>query len=217
MKKLAIGCGVIVLVLGVGASVAFYVIAHKASSYLRESGVVDSLQSLSKGVVNQSPFTPPADGELTDGMMKRFAAVQESMSAKMGARFNQIAAMQDDMLRRQRVEHRQSTPGEDAKNLTTMMGFVVQAQGAWIDALNEQRFSMDEYEWVRGRVYTAAGQHVVKLGTRNLAQALAEGGSAAPPIAAVATGDAATEHNQQIIKPYLPRMKDWAVLAFFGL
>ena len=43
MKKLAVGCGVVALVLVVGVGVALYVAASKARSYLRESGVVDSL------------------------------------------------------------------------------------------------------------------------------------------------------------------------------
>lgn len=157
MKKLAIGCGVVMLVLGVGASIAFYVAARKAGSYLRGSGVLESIETLGKGVTNTVPFTPPANGELTAEMVKRFAAVQDAMVAKLGGRFKEIAAMQDEMLRRQAAEHRKSTSAEDFKDVTAGMGFVLQAQGAWVDALNQQRFSMDEYQWVRGRVYAAAG------------------------------------------------------------
>ncbi len=217
MKKLAIGCGVIILVLGIGTSIALYVVAHKASTYLRESGVLASLQTLSKGVNNQTPFTPPASGELTEHLMKRFAAVQESMYAKMGGRFHEIAAMQDEMMRRERAERREATASESAQNVTAMMSFVLQAQGAWIDALNEQRFSMDEYQWVRGRVYAAAGLHAVELGTRNLAEAIRQGGAAIHPIPVAGPGDPVSEQNKKLVLPYLPRMKDWAVLGFFGL
>ncbi|MGE5246609.1 MAG: hypothetical protein ACM3SQ_20465 [Betaproteobacteria bacterium] len=217
MKKLAIGCGVVVVLVIVAATVAFYVVAFKVGSYVRDSGVLASLQTLSKGVVNQAPFTPPANGELTPEMMKRFAGVQESMYAKMGSRFNQIAAMQDEMLRRQREEHRQSTPSEDVKNVSAMMGFVLQAQSAWVDALNEQHFSTDEYVWVRGRVWAAVGSHALELSTRNLSEALKQGNAAARPIQIANPDDPALKRNKQLVAPYLPRAKQWGVFAFFGL
>ncbi len=215
MKKALIGIGVVLVVLGVGASVAVYLAASRARAYLQERGVLASLQGISKGVSNQSPFAPPATGELTPELIRRFAAVQEAMRAKMGARFQEIAAMQDDMLRRQAAEHRKSTPGEDVQNVGAMMGFVVQAQAAWMDALNEQRFSLDEYEWVRARVYAAAGSHLVQMNTRQLSAALK--GSGAPVHAAAMAGDAVPQRNTELVAPYLPKMKDWAVMAFFGL
>ncbi len=215
MKKLAIGCGVVVLVLGIAASIAFYVVAKKAGSYLRDSGVLASVETLSKGVTNQTPFRPPANGELTEDLVKRFAAVQESMHARMGGRFQEVAAMQDEMLRREQAEHRQSTAAEDFKNVSAMMGFIVQAQGAWLDALNQQRFSMDEYQWVRGRVYAATGLHAMELSTRNLSDALKKGGAATRPIPG--SGDPVSQRNKDLVAPYVSRMKDWAVLAFFGL
>ena len=101
MKKLAVGCGVVALVLVVGVSVALYVAASKARSYLRESGVAESLQTLSKGVNNTSPFTPPANDDLTSDTVRRFVAVHDAIVAKLGPRFKEIAAMQDDMLRRE--------------------------------------------------------------------------------------------------------------------
>lgn len=215
MKKLAIGCGVVVLVLGVGASVALYVVAHKAGTFLRESGVLESIETLGKGVTNTALFTPPANGELTPDMVKRFAAVQDAMVAKLGGRFQELAAMQDGMLRRQAAEHRKSTPGEDFKDVSASMGFVLQAQGAWVDALNQQRFSMDEYQWVRGRVYVAAGLTVTELIDRNVLNTAKEGGSVTRPIAG--SGDPVSRRNKELVAPYIPKLKNSAVLAFFGL
>src|SRR5260221_13209292 len=98
MKKLAIGCGVIVLLLGVGTTVMFYVAATKARSYLRESGVLESIETLGKGVTNTAPFTPPTNGQLTDDMIKRFVSVHEAIVAKLGCPFNNLAAMKKEMM-----------------------------------------------------------------------------------------------------------------------
>src|SRR5690349_3609609 len=163
MKKLAIGCGIVALVLVVCATAAMYILAYKARSYLHQSGAYEALQTLGKGVVKTTPFTPPANGELTADMVRRFAAVEDSMVAKLGPRFRELAAMQDEMMRREAAEHRKSTPAEDFKNVTSSMGFIVQAQGAWVSALNQQRFSMDEYQWIRGRVWAASGMNALEL------------------------------------------------------
>jgi hypothetical protein len=215
MKKLAIGCGVIVLVLGVGTTVMFYVAASKARSYLRESGVLESIETLGKEVTNTAPFTPPANGQLTDDMIKRFVSVHETIVAKLGGRFNEIAAMQQEMMRREQAEHRKSTSAEDVKNVSAMMGFILQAQGAWVEGLNQQRFSMDEYGWVRGRVYSAAGLNLVELGGRNVQQMMTQGNVVTRPVAG--SSDPVSTHDQQLVAPYIPKLKESAALAFFGL
>ena len=215
MKKLAIGCGVIVLVLGVGVSVVFYVAASKARSYLSESGVLESIETLGKGVNNTAPFTPPVNGKLTDAMIKRFVSVHGAIVAKLGDRFKEIGAMQEEMMRREQAEHRKSTAGEDFKNVTAMMGFIVQAQGAWVDALNQQRFSMDEYGWVRGHVYSAAGLNLMELGNRNVQDMVKQGNVVTRPIAG--SSDPVSKHDKELVAPYIPKLKETAALAFFGL
>jgi len=215
MKKLAIGCGVVALVLVVAVSVVLYVAASRARTYLRESGVAESLQTLSKGVNNTSPFTPPANGDLTSDTVRRFVAVHDAIVAKLGPRFNEIAAMQDDMLRREQAEHRKSTSAEDFKNVTAMMGFILQAQGAWVDGLNQQRFSMDEYQWVRGHVYAAAGLNVVELVDRSFSGNGQTDRVVTRPIPGSA--DPVSQRNKAIVAPFLPKLKESAALAFFGL
>jgi hypothetical protein len=215
MKKLAIGCGVIALILAVGVGVVLYVAASRARTYLRESGVVESLETLSKGVNNTNPFTPPANGQLTADMVTRFVAVQDVMVAKLGPRFKEIAAMQDDMLRREQAEHRKSTSAEDFKNVSAMMGFILKAQGAWVDGLNQQRFSMDEYQWVRGHVYAAAGLNVMELVDRNLSSSEKGDRVVTRPISG--STDPVSQRNKEVVAPFIPKLKDSAALAFFGL
>ena len=95
------------------------------------------------------------------------------------------------------------------------MGFILQAQGAWVDALNQQRFSMDEYRWVRGRVYASAGLTVTELTNRNVLDTAKEGGFVTRPIAG--SGDPVSQRNKELVAPYIPTLKKSAALAFFGL
>lgn len=215
MKKLAIGCGVIVALLAVAATGVFYYVTYKAGSYLHTTGVLDSLQSLGKGVTNTSPFTPPASGELTAAMVQRFAGAEDAIIAKLGPKVQDIAAMQDEMMRREQAEHRKSTSAEDFQNVTAMMAFIVQAQGAWVDALNQQRFSMDEYQWVRARVWAASGLNVMELTSKNVTEALTKSGVSA--VRAIAPGGDVPARNRELVAPLLPKLKNWVPLAFFGL
>jgi hypothetical protein len=118
-------------------------------------------------------------------------------------------------MRREQAEHRKSTSAEDVRNVSAMMGFILQAQGAWVEGLNQQRFSMDEYGWVRGRVYSAAGLNLVELGDRNLQEMMAQGNVVTRPIAGAS--DPVSKHDQQLVAPYIPKLKESAALAFFGL
>jgi len=215
MKKLAIGCGVIVIVLGVAVTIGMYILANRTSSYLRHSDAYAALQTMGKGVTNEAPFTPPANGELSADMVKRFAAVEDALVEKLGPRFHELEAMENEFMRREQAEHRKATSAEDFKNITSSMGFILQAQGAWVDALNQQRFSMDEYQWVRGRVWSASGMNLLELSSRDVAALSRAGGSATRPVAPSA--EPVPAHNRELVTPYLPKMKTWAPLAFFGL
>ncbi len=219
MKKLAIGCGIVALVLFVGAGVGGYILYNKARGYVAGmKETVEALSSFSKyadSVENRTPFTPPSNGELTVESMRRFANVQAAMRVKMGPKFDQVAAMQDDMMKREQAEHRKSTAIEDFQNVTAMMKFLVEGLAAWAEALNQEHFSVDEYYWVRGRVYAAAGQHITEIALRNAPDTVKAGGNLIGPMAG-ATGPV-PPHNRQIVAPYLPNMKDWAKMAFFGL
>ena len=69
MKKLAIGCGVVVLVLGVaGAGVAFY-LYRQVSSTISQFAELGQVPDLERSVRNREPFTPPASEELTDSQI----------------------------------------------------------------------------------------------------------------------------------------------------
>ena len=103
----------------------------------------------------------------------------------------------------------------DIKNVTAMMKFIVDGMGAWSEALNQQHFSVDEYYWVRDRVYSAAGLHLTELALRNAPDTVKSGGNLFGPMAGL-TGPVPAR-NKQLVAPYLPNMKDWAKLAFFGL
>jgi hypothetical protein len=213
MKKLAIGCGVITLILLVGAGAGVWYLANKARGYLRD---LQALAEVDKNIANTASFTPPASGELTPQMVSRFAAVQDGMRSRLGARVQEITATQDAFVRRMQAEGRKdATPAEAFTVVKDMMGLILQAKTAYIDALNDQRFSLEEYAWVRSHVYAAAGVSVTELSLQNLPNAVSGGSPVTHDLGRVS--EEVPPKNKELVKPLLPRMKDWAPLAFFGL
>jgi hypothetical protein len=213
MKKLAIGCGVVVLLLGVAGGAGVYYLTMKARGYLQQ---FQALADVDKKIVNTSAFSAPASGELSEDMVRRFVAVQDGMRSKLGARVAEITAKQDEFVRRMQAENRKdSSPMEAFTIVKDMMGLLLEARTAHIDALNNQRFSLDEYAWVRARVYAAAGVSVTEISLKNLPDAIKQGGEITRPLAE-ATEEVPVK-NKELVKPLLPRFKEWAPLAFFGM
>jgi hypothetical protein len=201
VKKLAIGCLIVVVVLAIGAGIAGYYVYSKAKGYVQQ---FQAVATLDKDVTNKAAFTPPGNNELTEDSLRRFIAVQESMHARLGARIDELKAKQDELQRRQETEHRQASPTEALSTIAGMMGLIVEAKKAQVDALNQQKFSLDEYDWVRKQ-----------LNIGNLPEAVSQGGGATQPLAEA--GAEVPARNKELVAPYLPKLKDWAVLAFFGL
>jgi hypothetical protein len=212
MKKFAVGCLVVVVLLAVGGGIAGYWLYSKARSYV---GQFQALEKLDKNVTNVAAFTAPANGELTEDMVKRFVAVQESMYTKLGARVEEMKAKQDVFVTRQQAEHRQASASEAITAVTDMMKLIVEGKTAQVDALNQQHFSLDEYAWVKGQVYRAAGMDLVELSIPNLPE-LAKQGDSVTKAVGEAGGDV-PPRNKELVAPFLPKLKDWAPLAFFGL
>jgi hypothetical protein len=219
MKKIVIALLIIVGLIVVAIGGVGYYAFSKARAFLAP---IQQYAALDKNVTNTSPYTAPANGELTEDMVKRFMVVQQSMITKLGPTFNEMKATEDAFMARQQAEHRKSTPGEDFKVVTDMMQVILQAKNAWADALNQQRFSIDEYYWVRSRVYAAAGMQIEELGLRNLSEKLKEGGAfngdtSGKLTSEVASNQPVPDKNRELIAPYVPKLHEWAVFAFFGL
>ena len=212
MKKIAIGCLVVVVLLAVCGGIAGYWLYSKARSYV---GQFQAVAEFDKNVTNVAAFTAPANGELTEDMVRRFVAVQERMHTRLGARVEDMKAKQDAFLKRQQAEHRQASASEAVAVVADLMKLILEGKTAQVEALNQQHFSLEEYAWVKGQVYTAAGMDIVEISIPNLPELAKQGGGVTKPLGEL--GAAVPARNKELVAPLVPKLKDWAPLAFFGL
>jgi hypothetical protein len=214
MKKLAIGCGIVLVLCGIAFCVMAYVVYYKAQSYMAPVRQLAQIGQMDSRVANHTPYTAPAGGELTEDQMRRFAAVHESMKATLGKRVDELTAKQNEWQRRQQSEHRDATPGEVYAAVTDMMGLVLEAKSAQVTALNASHFSIEEYDWVRSHVYAAAGLSLAQISLANLPDAIKNGGDITRTMP---SADDVPERNKAIVAPYMPKLREWAPFIFFGL
>ena len=93
-------------------------------------------------------------------------------------------------------------------------GIWVDARKAQVKALNVHKFSEAEYEWVRKRVYEAAG--VQLAGTIDLSkiESLAGRGGIAVPSVELPKVPA---KNAALVQPHIGKIKEWIPMAALGL
>ena len=83
MKKLAIGCAVLLALGVVGAGGASYVAYHKVSSAITGFAELGSLPELERSIRNQRPFAPPADGAPSRAQIERLVDVQGAIRTRL--------------------------------------------------------------------------------------------------------------------------------------
>ena len=221
MKKLLIGCLVILVLGGVLFAVGGYFLYRAASpivqnarDYLDRFG---QLGELEKQIANQTPYTAPQTGELTKEQVDRFARVQQLVRGALGQRFNEIDAKYNTM-KAEADGTEQPSMREAFAALGELANVLVDARRAQVAALNQERFSSGEYAWVRARVYQAAGVEATSaIDFQKIAEAARKGtgiDSIEVPEAPVVNVPA---KNRALVKPHLEQIDEWLPLLFFGL
>ena len=221
MKKLVVGCLVVLVLGGIVAVAASYFLYRAASPMIQNArnyleGMAD-ISELEEQIANKSAFTAPANGELTEAQVTKFVRVQDSIHAALGQRFDEIEA---------KYKHLKGTGDSPAQpSLSDLLNAVgdlgtlfVQAKRYQVDALNRESFSQAEYSWVRDRVFQAAGIEVTsKIDFRKLEDAVRDGtGLNNLDVPRVPTLEV-PETNRALVKRHLAKADQWLPLMFFGL
>jgi hypothetical protein len=217
MKKLAIGCAVVIVLCMVGFGAVAYYVYYKAHQYMAS---MQEFAELDTKVTNKASFPEPSSGELTDDQMRRFVSVQETMRTKLGPRLEELSAKQKQFEALQKSEHRDASFSEVMTAVSSLLGLIKDAKTAQVEALNASNFSLKEYQWVRGQVYTAAGMAFAQVNfnnLQNLQDSLKDGANNNSSRDLERMAREVPEKNRQLVQPYAEKMKDWVPFAFFGL
>jgi hypothetical protein len=217
MKKFAIGCAIVLVVLLVAGSIGGYFLYKKFVGPMAEFVTnIQKVAEIEKEVKNTSSFTAPDNGELTEEMVARFVKAQTSIQGKLGKKMESLKATYDKLDQAKKAEGRDASVSEGMGALRDLASLFLEGKRAQVEAMNQNGFSMQEYEWVRTQVYAAVGVVAAGFDLKKIAEQAKDGN--VDSLQGVEKGSLpdVPEKNKELVAPHEKQLKEWAPLAFFG-
>lgn len=216
MKKVAIGCAILVAVLAVGAAVGLYFLSSNIGSSVKGFAELATVPELERSVRKRETYEPPASGELTQSQVQRLLRVQRAVRARLGARAAELEREYHTLLRKD------SATIADAPELLRAyrdiaVGYV-DAKRAQVEALNQADFSLGEYRWVRAQVYGALGVPLMEMDVARIIEDVQSGRPPEQPTQMTTPIEpSGTPATRKLVEPHRKTFEDNTALAFFGL
>jgi hypothetical protein len=221
VKKLAAGCLALVLICVVALGVALY-FGYRAFSPMIDNAATVLEQAkqaaaLSDRVENQTRYTPPSNGELSEAQLRRFLAVHERTRSALGPKWTELQAQADRLQQQAREDARELSFTEAAAMIRSLGSMIVDARRAHVDALNAEQFSTSEYNWVKLRAYEAAGLELAEgIDWSEIHDAMKDGADRVGiPEPSVPRPDI-PERNRELVKPHMDALQAWLPLTVLG-
>jgi len=217
MKKVLVGClGVILLVVVAAGIGGYYFIYRPARTYLASFQQLGEIPQIERQVKNQAPFSAPESGELTSAQVDGFMSVAGQIQARLGGRADELKAKYDEFDRARQGEGGDASVSQVLGAFRDLASFFVEGKRAQVEALNQVGFSLDEYTWVKERVFAAAGMVLTQIDVTELSRAA---GGEVPDLDAKRTelDEEVPEQNRALVQPHIAKLREYLTLGFFGL
>jgi hypothetical protein len=215
MKKLAIGCGIVLLVVGIAGAGIVYWGYTKVKSTVAQLAELGQVADIEKGVNNKSAFVPPDSRELTASQVDKLVQIQARVRQHLGASGAAIERNYKSLM-----DKKEAT----VTDLPALLGAykdmakaLIDAKRAQVEALNEAGLSLDEYRWIRTESYRALGVPFVDLDFSRISERTRQGQTAGTLQLNGAVGDKGPESNVKLVEKYRKALEDYMALASFGL
>jgi len=218
MKKILVGCLVVAVIAMIGLGVAGYFayrvmrpVIDNAANYMDKAREVTRL---GEEITNKTAYEPPANGELTQAQVERFIAVQTRVRAELSDRWSEIEKKSREIRDKADRNRNDWTLAEFTSVFSDIANIWVDGRRVQVRALNVQRFSESEYQWVRKRVYEAAGVELAgQIDLSRIEQLAGQQGVTIPEMELPKV----PEKNVALVKPLAGKIKEWIPLAALGL
>lgn len=218
MKKLAIGCGVVILLAGIVVAGASYYVYRQARAMFAQLQQLDRVPEIERGVRAPSGYQPPASSEVTTAQVEKLIKVQSLVRQRLGQRFGELD-----------VKYKALMDKKDATvvDLPALLGAYRDVAAAWmeakrsqVDGLNAVDLSLDEYKWIREQCYRALGAPYMDFDVAKIVEQIRSGTANTnnpPGQIRGSIGPSGPEANRKIIEPFRKQLEDNLPLASFGL
>jgi hypothetical protein len=216
MKKLAIGCGIVLLLMGVVAVGVGYYVYRQASSMIAQLRELDRVPEIERSVRVKTAYVPPATGELAAAQVERLVKVQAMVRQRLGQRFNELETKYKTLM-----DKKEAT----IVDVPALVGAYRDMAAAWmeakrsqVDALNSVDMSLEEYKWIREQTYRALGVPYMDFDVAKIVEQIRSGQTDMEPgQIRGSVGPSGPEANRKIIEPFKKQLDENLPLAAFGL
>ena len=216
MKKLAIGCGLALVLTGIAAAGIAYYLYRQVSSTVAQFAELAMVPDLEQGVRNRSPFAAPASEELTDSQIEKLLQVQTEVRRRLGERMTAFEAKYKLLAEKDNASVA-DTPAL-LRAYSDLAATWLDAKRGQIEALNKAGLSLEEYRWIRDQSYRALGMAFVDLDISRLVDEARRGiTSQTPGQLRGSIGPAGPESNRVRVERVKKQLEENLALASFGL
>ena len=215
IKKLAIGCGLALLLTGIVAGGLAYYAYRQVSATFTQFAVLAEAPDLEKSVTNREAYVPPSSEELTDAQIEKLVQVQADVRKRLGERMTAFEAQYKTL-----VEKKEASFSDGPKILQAYADLAaawIDAKRAQVEALNATNLSLDEYRWIRDQAYRALGQPFVDLDLSKIMENATSGVQSGIGEVRGSLGPQGPAANQERIAKFKKLLEANLALASFGL
>ncbi len=216
MKKLAIGCLVVLVLGGAAAAGVAYYAYRKVTQTAAKFAELGNVAEIERGLRVRGGFVAPPSEELTKAQLDKLIRVQTAIRQRLGQRFAEFE-------QKYKVFAEKDGP-TSLSDVATMMSAYGDLVSTWMEAkrtqvaaLNESGLSLEEYRWIRDQAYRAVGIPFVDLDIAKIAEDFQQRVHEQPGQLRGGMEPAGPESNQKLVEPFKKHLQDCVALASFGL
>jgi hypothetical protein len=223
MKKVAIGCLVVLVVCGVAAAAVGYYVYGKARSTISEFTAtatqfaeLGKIPQIENGVEIKTPFMIPSGGTLTQSQVDKFVHVQAHVRTRLGHNFEVL---------QQKYKTLMDKKDANVLDLPQLVAAYRDLAASWIDAkraqvqaLNEVGLSLSEYRWIRSESYKSLNMPLVDIDFGKIAEQIRNNQQPSQEIMlGGAFSGSASPENVRLVERYRKQLEENMPMATFGL
>ena len=215
MKKLAIGCGLALLITGIAAAGVAYYLYRQVSTTVAQFAELGKLSDIERDVRNRTSYTPPATEELSEAQLEKLVQVQTHVRQKLGEQIKTFEAKYRTL-----AEKKDATLADAPALLNAYRDLAatwMDAKRSQVEALNNANMSLDEYRWIRNQAYRALGQPFLDLDIAKIIDEAKRGATEQAGQLRGAIGPDGPEANRKLVEKFKKFLEDNIALASFGL
>lgn len=158
--------GAILIVLALAAAVGGW---YGYSTYIKPftdfaqntEEFVEEMGAIEQELQHKGSYTTQPGAELTSDQLQRFLVVQDNLHTQLRPRLAELESRYKEQKQEREANGSEAGLREAAENFEGSKELLLMVRRAQVNELNEQNFSVEEYNWVRDRVYLAITEGMV--------------------------------------------------------